>query len=40
MSNNTEEPILQETSDRYTMFPIQYDDIYKIYKHTQKKSFP
>ena len=32
MSNNTEEPILQETTDRFTMFPIQYDDIYKIYK--------
>ncbi len=32
MSHSTEEPLLQETSDRYTMFPIQYDDIYQIYK--------
>ena len=32
MSHATEEPILQESNDRYTMFPIQYDDIYQIYK--------
>ena len=32
MSHTTEEPILQESNDRYTMFPIQYDDIYQIYK--------
>ena len=32
MSTNTDEPILQESADRYTMFPIKYDDIYQIYK--------
>jgi ribonucleoside-diphosphate reductase subunit M2 len=32
MSTSTEEPILRETSDRYTMFPIQYNDIYEMYK--------
>lgn len=32
MSHSTEEPLLQETTGRYTMFPIQYDDIYQIYK--------
>jgi ribonucleotide reductase beta subunit family protein with ferritin-like domain len=32
MSHTIEEPILQETTDRYTMFPIKYDDIYQIYK--------
>jgi ribonucleoside-diphosphate reductase subunit M2 len=32
MSTSTEEPILRESSDRYTMFPIQYNDIYEMYK--------
>ena len=32
MSHSNEEPILQESNDRYTMFPITYDDIYQIYK--------
>ena len=32
MSHTTEEPLLQETTDRYTMFPVKYDDIYQIYK--------
>ena len=32
MSHTIEEPLLQETTDRYTMFPIKYDDIYQIYK--------
>jgi len=32
MSHSVEEPILQESNDRYTMFPIKYDDIYQIYK--------
>ena len=32
MSHTVEEPILQESNDRYTMFPIKYDDIYQIYK--------
>jgi len=32
MSTSTDEPILRETSDRYTMFPIQYNDIYEMYK--------
>jgi ribonucleotide reductase beta subunit family protein with ferritin-like domain len=32
MSTSTEEPILRESTDRYTMFPIQYSDIYEMYK--------
>jgi ribonucleoside-diphosphate reductase subunit M2 len=32
MSHTTEEPLLQETTDRYTMFPVKYDDVYQIYK--------
>jgi ribonucleoside-diphosphate reductase subunit M2 len=32
MSTASDEPILRETSDRYTMFPIQYNDIYEMYK--------
>jgi len=32
MSTTTEEPILKETQERYTMFPIQYPDIYEMYK--------
>ena len=32
MSHVVDEPILQETSERYTFFPIKYDDIYQIYK--------
>ena len=32
MSTAADEPILRETTDRYTMFPIQYNDIYEMYK--------
>ena len=32
MSTSADEPILHETTDRYTMFPIQYNDIYEMYK--------
>jgi len=32
MSNTIDEPILKESLDRYTMFPIQYPDIYDMYK--------
>jgi ribonucleoside-diphosphate reductase subunit M2 len=32
MSTSAEEPILHESTDRYTMFPIQYNDIYEMYK--------
>jgi ribonucleoside-diphosphate reductase subunit M2 len=32
MSTSAEEPILRESTDRYTMFPIQYNDIYEMYK--------
>jgi ribonucleoside-diphosphate reductase subunit M2 len=33
MSNNdTDEPILSESAGRYTLFPIQYDDMYQMYK--------
>ncbi len=27
-----DEPILRDSSERYTLFPIQYDDIYQMYK--------
>ncbi len=32
MSHAAEEPLLQESNDRYTMFPVKYNDIYQIYK--------
>jgi ribonucleoside-diphosphate reductase subunit M2 len=32
MSTTADEPILRESTDRYTMFPIQYNDIYEMYK--------
>jgi ribonucleotide reductase beta subunit family protein with ferritin-like domain len=32
MSTTIDEPILKESLDRYTMFPIQYPDIYDMYK--------
>lgn len=32
MSHTAEEPLLQESNDRYTMFPVKYNDIYQIYK--------
>jgi ribonucleoside-diphosphate reductase subunit M2 len=32
MSTSAEEPILRESTERYTMFPIQYNDIYEMYK--------
>lgn len=32
MAHVIDEPILQESSERYTFFPIKYDDIYQIYK--------
>ena len=32
MSTTADEPILHESTDRYTMFPIQYNDIYEMYK--------
>jgi ribonucleotide reductase beta subunit family protein with ferritin-like domain len=33
MSNNTaDEPLLCESTDRYTLFPIKYPDIYSMYK--------
>ena len=28
----SDEPILRDSSGRYTLFPIQYDDIYQMYK--------
>ena len=27
-----DEPILRDSQGRYTLFPIQYDDIYQMYK--------
>jgi ribonucleotide reductase beta subunit family protein with ferritin-like domain len=30
--NNNDEPLLRDSSERYTLFPIQYDDIYQMYK--------
>ena len=32
MSKNQNEPLLTESEDRYVMFPIQDDDILKMYK--------
>jgi ribonucleoside-diphosphate reductase subunit M2 len=32
MSTSAEEPILRESTERFTMFPIQYNDIYEMYK--------
>ena len=32
MSKNQNEPLLTESEDRYVMFPIQDDDIWKMYK--------
>jgi ribonucleoside-diphosphate reductase subunit M2 len=32
MSTSAEEHILRESTERYTMFPIQYNDIYEMYK--------
>ena len=32
MNNNSDEPILRDSAGRYTMFPIQYDDVYQMYK--------
>ena len=32
MNNSSDEPILCDTAGRYTMFPIQYDDVYQMYK--------
>ena len=31
-NNNDDEPILSESAGRYTLFPIQYDDMYQMYK--------
>ena len=31
-SNNADEPILTDSAGRYTLFPIQYDDMYQMYK--------
>ena len=32
MSNKTPEPLLEPTDDRYVMFPLQYGDIWDLYK--------
>jgi ribonucleoside-diphosphate reductase subunit M2 len=32
MSNSSDEPILRDSAGRYTLFPIQYDDVYQMYK--------
>lgn len=32
MSRNTQEPLLTENNDRYVMFPIQDNDVWKMYK--------
>jgi ribonucleoside-diphosphate reductase subunit M2 len=31
-SINSDEPILSDSAGRYTLFPIQYDDMYQMYK--------
>ena len=33
--NNNEEPILKENPNRFVLFPIQHDDIWKFYKDQQ-----
>ncbi|HCQ29278.1 MAG TPA: hypothetical protein DIU39_03265, partial [Flavobacteriales bacterium] len=35
---NAEEPILKENPNRFVLFPIQHDDIWKFYKD-QEASF-
>ena len=32
MSKSSVEPILQDDENRFVLFPIQHDDIYKMYK--------
>ena len=32
MSKSFVEPILQDDENRFVLFPIQHDDIYKMYK--------
>jgi ribonucleoside-diphosphate reductase subunit M2 len=32
MSHTIDEPILRESNDRYTMFPLTYPDIWAMYK--------
>jgi len=32
MTDKTDEPILRESKDRYTLFPIEHQDIYDMYK--------
>jgi ribonucleotide reductase beta subunit family protein with ferritin-like domain len=32
MNNSSDEPILRDSAGRYTLFPIQYDDVYQMYK--------
>jgi ribonucleotide reductase beta subunit family protein with ferritin-like domain len=32
MTDKNDEPILRESKDRYTLFPIEHQDIYDMYK--------
>ena len=32
MSKSFVEPILQDDENRFVLFPIQHDDVYKMYK--------
>ena len=32
MTDKLDEPILRQSSDRYTLFPIKYPDVYEMYK--------
>ncbi|KAJ8086594.1 Ribonucleotide-diphosphate reductase (RNR), small subunit [Marasmius tenuissimus] len=38
-SLNLDEPLLRETSSRFVLFPIQYDEIWKMYKTAQASSW-
>jgi len=32
MTDKTDEPILRDSKDRYTLFPIEHQDVYDMYK--------
>ena len=35
MGQQLDEPLLAESTDRFCMFPIQYEDIWKMYKQAE-----
>ena len=34
-NNQSPEPILEENADRFVLFPIEHDDIWKFYKKAE-----